>query len=229
MNNDSTAPPVSRRNGILRLGFAAALAGLQAACAGVGPHPPLPISEVVTLSKAGTAARAGGREAALHQVGLRAARLRFRQAGRPGGETARARLHPGQVRQRCRAAHPLLCAGRIAGRMHLLLPAAARSGQPGLGRQWDVAGPADRKLHLRRPPPRGAVMGTGLAGPRLHRAPRHHRGRDRQARQGGRPRGGTGPPSAQLAHRRADRPGRIDPRDHVLRGPVRLRAGGAAP
>lgn len=46
--------PVSRGNGLLRLGFAAALLALQAACAGVGPHPPLPISEVVTLSKDGT-------------------------------------------------------------------------------------------------------------------------------------------------------------------------------
>jgi hypothetical protein len=54
MNTDSAATAVKRRNGILRLGIAAALAGLQAACAGVGPHPPLPISEVVTLSKAGT-------------------------------------------------------------------------------------------------------------------------------------------------------------------------------
>jgi hypothetical protein len=32
----------------------AALVGLQAACAGVGPQPPLPISEVVSLSKAGS-------------------------------------------------------------------------------------------------------------------------------------------------------------------------------
>jgi hypothetical protein len=54
MSTEITAEPISHRNGILRLGFAAALAGLQAACAGVGPHPPLPISEVVTLSKAGS-------------------------------------------------------------------------------------------------------------------------------------------------------------------------------
>ncbi len=38
-----------------RSGYAAlAVAGLLGACAGVGPQPPLPVSEVVTLSKAGS-------------------------------------------------------------------------------------------------------------------------------------------------------------------------------
>jgi hypothetical protein len=37
-----------------RSALLAALVGLQAACAGVGPQPPLPISEVVSLSRAGS-------------------------------------------------------------------------------------------------------------------------------------------------------------------------------
>ena len=47
----------SRRlqNPALRLGFAAALILLLGACAGAGPRPPLPVSEVVAMSKSGTA------------------------------------------------------------------------------------------------------------------------------------------------------------------------------
>ena len=52
---DSIAIASLRRiHAIGRLGILAAFVGLQAACAGVGPQPPLPISEVVKLSKAGT-------------------------------------------------------------------------------------------------------------------------------------------------------------------------------
>jgi hypothetical protein len=54
MSNEIPVPSVGRGNGVLRLGFAVVLAGVQAACAGAGPHPPLPIAEVATLSKAGT-------------------------------------------------------------------------------------------------------------------------------------------------------------------------------
>ena len=54
MNNKIVAKSTSRANAFLRLGFAAVLAVLQVACAGVGPRPPLPISEVVALSQAGT-------------------------------------------------------------------------------------------------------------------------------------------------------------------------------
>ena len=130
-------------------------------------------------------ARAGDRKAALQQVGLRAARLRFRQAGATlGVKPPGARLHPGQVRQRRRAADALLCAGRIAGRMHLLLPAAARSRHAGCGRQRHVARPADRQLHRRRPPARRAGMGPGLARPGFRVGPQRDRGPDRQARQG---------------------------------------------
>lgn len=39
----------------LRLGVAAGLVLLHSACAGVGPRPPLPVSEVVAMSKSGTA------------------------------------------------------------------------------------------------------------------------------------------------------------------------------
>jgi hypothetical protein len=54
MSNENAVPTVGRGNGFLSLGFAVVLAGVLAACAGVGPQPPLPISEVATLSKAGT-------------------------------------------------------------------------------------------------------------------------------------------------------------------------------
>ena len=58
MNNEISAKPAARGNSIFRLGCAVVLAGLQAACAGAGPRPPLPISEVVALSKAGAAPEA---------------------------------------------------------------------------------------------------------------------------------------------------------------------------
>jgi hypothetical protein len=56
MNNDIPAQSMSRGNSrMLRFGWVALVAVLQAACAGVGPRPAVPISEVVALSKAGTA------------------------------------------------------------------------------------------------------------------------------------------------------------------------------
>jgi hypothetical protein len=56
MNNDMRAQSMSHGHSrTLRLGWVTAVVLLQAACAAMGPRPPVPISEVVTLSKSGAA------------------------------------------------------------------------------------------------------------------------------------------------------------------------------
>jgi hypothetical protein len=50
-----TTPAIRCGYPLLRLGVVAGLALLHSACAGVGPRPPLPVSEVVAMSKSGTA------------------------------------------------------------------------------------------------------------------------------------------------------------------------------
>jgi hypothetical protein len=54
--NNATTPalPYPRRSGILPFALAAALTVLLAACASLSPPPPVPISEVIALSRAGT-------------------------------------------------------------------------------------------------------------------------------------------------------------------------------
>jgi len=56
MKNEISAQSTSHDNSrMLRFGWVAIVVLLQAACAGMSPRPPVPISEVVALSKAGTA------------------------------------------------------------------------------------------------------------------------------------------------------------------------------
>ncbi len=54
MKHINTLPFTRLGHAIPKAAMLAAVVGLQAACAGVGPQPPLPISEVVSLSKAGS-------------------------------------------------------------------------------------------------------------------------------------------------------------------------------